>query len=631
LVFAVAQALATDEETLREILGREIISPDLVLKEVEHFCDTRVPRMPAVNSVKEWEKHAKRLRRDVLKRIALRGQAAKWTRAKTKVEWLEAIDGGEGYTIKKLRYEAVPSLWIPALLYEPDGLNQKVPVVMNVNGHDGKGKATPYKQIRCINQAKRGMLALNVEWLGMGQLSKQNFQHYRMNQLDLCGTSGLAPFYLSMKRGLDVLLSHKFADSKRVGVAGLSGGGWQTIFISSIDTMATAADYTHLTALLAPRAALLTYNKKDNCCFASDHALEPLLEAAKPIYKLYGKEERLRWHVNEDPGTHNFELDNRQALYRLFADFFYTGDSKFCVEEIECEDEVLTADELRIELPDDSTDFNKLALQLSRKLPKKAQLPRTGRGAEQWRRKKVKLLREIVRARSYDVQAEKVTNEGINELQATLWKLKLDEEWTLPAVELSTRKSKKTAILVADDGYKNKATNIQQLLASGYRVLALDPFYVGGLKIPKRDFLFALLVAAVGERPLGLQASQLAAVSRWLHTDRKLGPVMLVASGEQLSLSALVAAVLEQHAIERVELTHALGSLKEVIERNDSVDKKPVFFCFGLLEYFDIRQLVAMVAPRQVWFSGASERAKEELKDLKDWYTTLGNEFDPLQ
>ncbi len=662
-VVVVATTLAADETTLRGFLGRQIISPDLVMMEVERFCDIRVLRMPAVSSVKEWEKHAKQLRRDVLERIALRGQAAKWAKAKTKVEWLETLDGGEGYTIKKLRYEAIPGLWIPALLYEPEGLREKVPVVMNVNGHDGKGKAAPYKQIRCINQAKRGMLALNVEWLGMGQLSDQNFKHYRMNQLDLCGTSGLAPFYLSMKRGLDVLLSHKFADSKRVAVAGLSGGGWQTIFISSIDTrvtaanpvagyssyitrahnhsdlgdseqtpsdMATAADYTHLTALLAPRAALLTYNKKDNCCFASDHALAPLLEAAKPIYKLYGKEDRLRWHVNEDPGTHNFELDNRQALYRLFADYFFTGDSKFPVEEIECGDEVCTADELRVELPDDSTDFNKLALQLSRKLPKKAQLPRRGRGAEQWRRKKVKLLREIVRARSYDVQAEKVANEGKDGLRATLWRLKLDEEWTLPAVELSTSKSKKTAILVADDGYKNSASKIQQLLADGYRVLALDPFYVGGSKIPKRDFLFALLVAAVGDRPLGLQASQLTAVARWLHNDRRLGSVMLVASGEQLSLSALVAAALEQHAIERVELTHALGSLKEVIEHNDSVDKKPVLFCFGLLEYFDIKQLVAMVAPREVRFPDVSKRGREELKDLKDWYATLGKEFDPL-
>jgi hypothetical protein len=663
-VLAIAPTLPADEATLREFVTRQIISPDLVMMEVERFCDIRVPRMPRVTSVEEWEKHAEQLRRDVLERVTLRGEATKWAKAKTKVEWLGTLDGGEGYTIKKLRYEALPGLWIPALLYEPEGLCEKVPVVMNVNGHEGKGKSIPYKQIRCINQAKRGMLALNVEWLGMGQLSKQNFKHYRMNQLDLCGTSGLAPFYLSMKRGLDILLSHKFADPKRVAVAGLSGGGWQTIFISSMDTrvtaanpvagyssyitrahhhsdlgdseqtpsdLATVADYTHLTALLAPRAALLTYNKKDDCCFASDHALPPLLEAAKPIFKLYGKENRLRWHVNEDPGTHNFERDNRQALYRLFADHFYTGDVKFPVEEIECEDEVRTADELHVELPDDSTDFNKLAFQLSRKLPRNAQLPRMGKGVEQWRRKKVRLLREIVKARSYQVKAEQVASESKKGIKATLWKLQLDEEWTLPAVELSMGESEKTAILVADDGYKSTTSRIQQLLADGYRVLALDPFYVGASKIPKRDFLFALLVSAVGDRPLGLQASQLAAVARWLHNDRRLGTVTLVACGEQLSLSALVAAVLEQNAFECVELISALGSLKEVIERNDSVDKKPILFCFGLLEYFDIRQLVAMVAPCQVRFHDVSQRAKDELKDLKDWYTILGKDFDPLQ
>jgi len=620
--------------------------------------------MPEVTSVKKWEKYAKRLRRDVLEKVVLRGRAAKWAKAKTKVEWLETLDGGEGYSIKKLRYEALPGLWIPALLYEPDGLSSKAPVVMNVNGHDGKGKAAPYKQIRCINQAKRGILALNVEWLGMGQLSLPNFKHYRMNQLDLCGTSGVAPFYLSMKRGLDVLLSHKFADPKRVGVAGLSGGGWQTITISSLDTrvtltnpvagyssyitrahnhsdlgdseqtptdLAMVADYTHLTALLAPRAALLTYNKKDDCCFASDHALPPLLDAAEPIFKLYGKAESLRWHINEDPGTHNFDLDNRQALYRLFADHFFSGEADCAVKEIECADEVRTADDLNIEIPADNADFNKLALQLSSELPRDAELPSTGKKAKQWRRKKTKLLNDIVRAQVYRVQAEQAGKESKGAIQATFWKLQLDDVWTLPAVELATDKSKATAIVVADEGYASQAANIEKLLENGYRVLALDPFYVGQSKIPSRDYLFALLVAGVGDRPLGLQASQIAAVARWLHADRKLGPVTLAACGDQFSLSALVAAALEEDAIERVELTGALGSLKEVIERNDSVDKKPVLFCFGLLEHFDIRQLVAMVAPRQVRFVAPCERAKEELKDLKDFYAILGSKFDPLQ
>ena len=41
------------------------------------------------------------------------------------VEWVETIDGGPGYKIKKLRYEAIPGLWIPALLYVPDNLEAK--------------------------------------------------------------------------------------------------------------------------------------------------------------------------------------------------------------------------------------------------------------------------------------------------------------------------------------------------------------------------------------------------------------------------------------------------------------------------------------------------------------------------
>ena len=93
----------------------------------------------------------------MLDNVVFRGEAATWRDYAGKVEWLDTIDGGEGYRIKKLRYEALPGLWVPRLLYEPTKLAGKVPVVLNVNGHDGNGKAADYKQIRCINLAKRGM------------------------------------------------------------------------------------------------------------------------------------------------------------------------------------------------------------------------------------------------------------------------------------------------------------------------------------------------------------------------------------------------------------------------------------------------------------------------------------------
>lgn len=166
LLVASSSGLAVDRETITEHLKSEIIGPHLAMTEVQAFAESRVPRMPDVKSREEWEAVSARLRRDMLDRVVFRGHAAQWRQGKTNVQWLETLEGGEGYRIKKLRYEALPGFWIPALLYEPAELSESMPVVMNVNGHDRKnGKAAEYKQTRCINQAKRGMIALNVEWI----------------------------------------------------------------------------------------------------------------------------------------------------------------------------------------------------------------------------------------------------------------------------------------------------------------------------------------------------------------------------------------------------------------------------------------------------------------------------------
>ncbi len=78
-----------------------------------------------------------------------------------------------------------------------------------------------------------------------------------------------------------------------------------------------------MTAMMALGATLLTSNARDNCCFAAGHALPPLLNAAGPIFRLYGQEQRLRSHVNNDPGTHNYLRDNREAFYaRWWATLF---------------------------------------------------------------------------------------------------------------------------------------------------------------------------------------------------------------------------------------------------------------------------------------------------------------------
>ncbi len=137
-----------------------------------------------------WEAEARRLRVEVLQKVVYRGEAARWRDAPARVEWLQTIPGGPGYHIKKLRYEALPGMWIPALLYEPENLTGKVPVVMNVHGHSEPiGKTELPQQIRCINQAKRGILAMNVDWIGMGQLGAAGFGHQSRRPAGICQCS----------------------------------------------------------------------------------------------------------------------------------------------------------------------------------------------------------------------------------------------------------------------------------------------------------------------------------------------------------------------------------------------------------------------------------------------------------
>src|SRR5690349_6333657 len=131
IMFAAASLAPASRNTLedvRQLLQHHIIGPDLGQTEAAAFCEKRVPRMPVVKSAAEWQKEAKRIPRDVLAKVVFRGpEARRWRYYSTHVEWLDTLDGGPGYHIKKLRYEAVPGLWIPALLYEPDKLEGKHP------------------------------------------------------------------------------------------------------------------------------------------------------------------------------------------------------------------------------------------------------------------------------------------------------------------------------------------------------------------------------------------------------------------------------------------------------------------------------------------------------------------------
>jgi hypothetical protein len=343
--------------------------------------------------------------------------------------------------------------------------------------------------------------------------------------------------------------------------------------------LALYADYTHLTALLANRAALLTYNAKDNCCFTAGHALPPLLAAAQPIFRLLGRGEFLRSYINHDPGSHNFELDNRQQLYRFIGDVFYQG-QEYDWQEIPSADEVKTYDELLVDLPEENGGFNSIALGLMETLPK----PFEG--------DKPRRLLEVVSAKNYTAKAKRVRGEGA----MVHFQFQVGDDWTLPGTVFTPDAPMATTLLIADAGRKAQAERVESLLAKGRRVVAFDPFFFGESKIKSRDFLHVILMHAAGERALGVQASQISAVAEWAKKQYKQ-PVELMSAGPRLSVAARLAAV-QSNAISALKLHDPMKSLKEVILENKGANHMPEMMCFGLLESFDLPQIEALIAPR---------------------------------
>ena len=86
---------------------------------------------------------------------------------------------------------------------------------------------------------------------------------------------------------------------------------------------------------------------------------------------------------------------------------------------------------------------------------------------------------------------------------------------------------------------------------------------LGEAKAGGKDWLYALLLASIGDRPLGVQANQVAHIARTAKA-RYLTPVDVVAVGPRTSTIALVAAALVGGLALAIhlyapELMHSLG------------------------------------------------------------------------
>jgi len=642
LITAVFGASKSNSVEINEWLEKSVVSPDQIRTEISEYIQQLIPLFNVPDRT-TWEHQASALRQEILDKVVFRGVPQEWIDWKAETMWEDTLKVGPGYQIRKLRYHALPGLWIPALLYEPIQTQAKMPAILNVNGHVGPpGKSTDYEQLRCINLAKKGVLALHPEWFYFGELAGEDYKHNRMAYLDLCGISGLSTFYLAMRGGLDVLYDYPSTDLNRVGMTGLSGGGWQTIILSALDErislsvpnagyidlknridyrsdigdleqnptdLVSIADYTYLTGMLAPRPTLLLYNQKDDCCFVAERAESAVYHPAIPFFQLFEKTADFVYYENKDPGTHNYDLDNREQFYRFVKKHYALLDST--ESEIPSEAELLTAEQLTVGLPEGNANFFTLAKTYLESLPKYPVPMTDDTEQEQWQESARLRLQQVLRLSPLaddGITADQLLErESRNSVKIERYQLRTTDQLTLPLMvfypDQLQHQNQNIVIALADGGQTQMKDRIQKEISLGNTVIIVDLLFIGE-SVPAgiSPWQYAMLIATVGKRPLGIQVRQLQLLVEWVCQKYQVPQISLQSQGWNSGIVVLAASGLSPGRVKRINATEALVDLKVLINQHLDYENYPALFCFGLLEEFNVPELMALSSQVEIQY-----------------------------
>jgi dienelactone hydrolase len=610
----------TTPRQVERLLESALQTPDVVAFQLREYLDRKAPPLKIPSSPAQWSAESQRIRKHVLNNVVFHGWPREWVDASLKSEDLGSIPSGPGYRMRKIRYEIVPGLQATAILYEPEKLEGKRPAILNVNGHVGPpGKAIEYKQKRCINFARNGIVALNLEWFSYGELAGLENSHWFGAHLDLVGANGVGLFYLAMRKGLDFLEQHPGVDRSRLGVTGLSGGGWQTIILSALDERVAVSapvagysalrsrlerpgdvgdieqnptdllvgqDYTHFTAMRAPRPTLLMYNAEDDCCFRAPLVKPYVFDAVKPFFGLYGLTENLAWHENLDPGTHNYQLDNRLQAYRFFSRHFALPE---ITSESGVDSEVKSYDDLVVGLPAD----NLTILGVARKLA--GEIRRGSAGRER--------LAEVLRFKEVQARPWSLDNSKNKGLESQSSRFDFSNGLSATAVwlkSMSTPRAEQVTIILNDKGKKASGGLASERVNRGEGVIAADLLFTGDSVPRPNSTAFVQLLATTGDRPLGIEAAQLIALTARVRAMSGAQTFRIETTGFRSQVIGLVAAALKPGVFREVIVHEGHESLRYLLDAPVEYQTAPDLFCLDLYKEFDLDRLAQLSAPTTV-------------------------------
>jgi cephalosporin-C deacetylase-like acetyl esterase len=382
----------------------------------------------------KWQQKLPRLHREYFDMLGLWPVPEKTPLRATVTGTLEH----EGVVIEKLHYQSRPGLYVTGNLYRPKEPKGRLPAILYVCGHSGKGRdgnKTAF-QDHGLWFANNGYVCLIVDTLQLGEIPGVHHGTYGIRnenyaiRKDPAETRwwwqalGYTPAGVECWngiRGIDYLISRPDVDAERIGVTGISGGGAATFWIAAADERVKVAvpvsgmsdlgsyvtnkvinghcdcmflvntyqwDWTTIAALIAPRP-LLFANSDNDTIFPMD-GNRRVMAKLRQVYQMYGKPELLDEYISK--GGHEDRADLRVGAFGWMNKHLKNDTAAVKYEPFK----QLPGKELRVFPEDEDLPKDALNGKIDETFVKRAEvkLPEAGKFAE-WKAGMLKDLRAL--------------------------------------------------------------------------------------------------------------------------------------------------------------------------------------------------------------------------------------------
>jgi dienelactone hydrolase len=294
----------------------------------------------------EWEKRLPRLRQEYLDMLGL-WPLPERTALRATVTGMPQRDA---VVIEKLHFQSRPGLYVTGNLYRPEKVEGKLPTILYVCGHSGRGRDGNKTAFRDHGMwfATNGYVCLVIDTLQLGEVAGKHHGTYNLGRFwwQALGYTPAGVECWNGIRAIDYLCSRSEVDRERIGVTGISGGGAATFWIAAADERVKVAvpvsgmsdlesyvsnkiinghcdcmflvntygwEWTTIAALIAPRPLLFANSDSDRI-FPMD-GNRRIIERLRQLYRMYDKPDLVEEYVSK--GDHAYRADLRVAIFQF--------------------------------------------------------------------------------------------------------------------------------------------------------------------------------------------------------------------------------------------------------------------------------------------------------------------------